>query len=88
MLNHLYHRKSTHKCTHVDQNREGECKSMINLIMVRKDMLVGVHDVKEMFSLSTGLLDNMIVLCNVECETGGSLSEKVCGRQWKGGNKK
>ena len=61
-VTHFKHR-SLHKYTRVARGRDGvEIKSMIDLVLVKRDMLQYVHNVREM---GRGLSDHHVVLCKV-----------------------
>lgn len=62
-----------HKYTKVGQRREGECRSMSDLVMVEEDMLRGVYDLRI-----------LIVLCKVNVL---SINE-MCEREWERKNTK
>ena len=55
---------SVHKCTRVARGREGkEIKSMIDLMLVKMDMLRYVQDVRAVRGMGRGLSDHYVVLC-------------------------
>lgn len=72
-----------HKYTKVGQRREGECRSMSDLVMVEEDMLRGVYDVKIVYGLDMDLRI-LIVLCKVNVL---SINE-MCEREWERKNTK
>lgn len=52
---------TTHGSSKRERERDDECKSMIDLVMA-KDMLSGVSDVKAMHGLVTSLLSNQMIV--------------------------
>ena len=57
--------KNLHKYTRVAKDQEGvEVKSMIGLVLV-KDMLEYVEDVRAVRGMGRGLSDHHVVLCKV-----------------------
>ena len=63
--NTFFKHKDIHKYTRVGQSRNGEVRSMIDLVLFKRNMLKDVCDVKCIRGLSGGLSDHMIVLCKL-----------------------
>ena len=64
--NTYFEHRSLHKYTRVSRGREGvEIKSIIDLVLVKRDMLRHVQDVKVMRGMGRGLSDHYVVLCKV-----------------------
>ena len=58
--------RSVHKYTRVVGGRDGvEIKSMIDMVLVKKDMLRYVHDMRVVRGMERGLSDHHVVLCKV-----------------------
>ena len=57
---------SVHKYTRVARGRGGvEIKNMIDLLLVKRDMLRYVQDVRAVRGMGCGLSDHYVVLCKV-----------------------
>ena len=55
-----------HKYTRVAKGREGvEIKSKIDVVLVKRNMLLYVQDVRAVRGIGRGLLDHYVVLCKV-----------------------
>ena len=55
-----------HKYTRVAEGRDGvEIKSMIDLVLVKRDMLRYVQDVRAVRGMGCSLSDHYVVLCKV-----------------------
>ena len=55
--------KSLHKYTRVASGQDGvEVKNLIDLVLLKKDVLVCVQDVRAMRRMGGGLLDHHVVL--------------------------
>jgi len=65
IANTFFKHKDIHKFTYVARGRGGVNRSMIDYMMVRKDMLRDVCDVRSIRGLGGGLSDHMIVLCKL-----------------------
>ena len=66
MSNTYFKDRSVHKYTRVAEGRGGvEIKSMIDLVLVKRDMLRYVHDMREVRGMGRGLSDHYVVLCKV-----------------------
>jgi len=65
IANTFFKHKDIHKFTFVGRARGGVNKSMIDYVMVRKEMLRDVCDVLSVRGLGGGLSDHMIVLCKM-----------------------
>ena len=66
MGNTYFKHRSVHKYTTVGKGRGGiEIKSMIDIMLVKRDMLRYVQDVREMRGMGCGLSDHYDVLCKV-----------------------
>ena len=64
--NTFFDHKSVHKYTRVGTDRNGnEVKSLIDLVLVKKEMLKYVMDVKAVRGMGMGISDNYIVLCKI-----------------------
>ena len=58
--------KNLHKYTRVTRNQDGvEVKSMVDLVLVKKDMLHFVQDVRTVRGMGQGISDHYVVLCKV-----------------------
>ena len=58
--------KNLHKCTRVARSQDGvEVKIMIDLILVKKDMLHFVQDVRAVRGVGRGISDHHVILCKV-----------------------
>ena len=58
--------RSLHKFPRVARGRDGvEIKSMIDLVLVKRDMLRYVQDVRAKRGMEHGLSDHYVVLCKV-----------------------
>src|SRR5678815_1676101 len=65
--NTFFKHKSIHKYTRVGVGRDGiEVKSMIDLVLVKKEMLKYVLDVKSVRELGMELSDHYVVLCKIK----------------------
>ena len=61
-----FEHRSLHMYTRVARSQDGgEVKSMIDLVLVKKDMLCYVHDVRAVRGMGQGLSDHHVVLCKV-----------------------
>jgi hypothetical protein len=77
VCNTFFDHKSVHKYTRVGKSRDGtEVKSMIDLVLVKKDMLKYVMDVKSVRGLRMGISDHYIVLCKIKF-VGAWMGRKV-----------
>ena len=66
MSNTYFAHKSLHKYTRVAEGQDRvEVRSMIYLLLVRKDMLHYVQDVREVRGMGRGLSYPHVVLCKV-----------------------
>ena len=64
MGNTYFKYRSLHKCTRVARGQGGvEIKSMIDLVLVKRDMLLYVQDVRAVKRMGRGLSDHHVVLC-------------------------
>ena len=64
--NTYFNHRSLHKYTRVIKGRDRvEIKSMIDLVLVKRDMLPYVQDVKVVRGKRQGLSDHQVVLCKV-----------------------
>ena len=64
--NTYFEHKSLHKYTRVARGHDGvEVKSMIDLVLVKKDMLRFVKDVRAVRRMGRGISDHHVVLCKV-----------------------
>ena len=64
--NIYFKHRSEHKYTRVAGSRDGvEIKSMIDLVLVKRDMLRYVQDVRAVRRMGRGLSDHYVVLCKV-----------------------
>ena len=64
--NTYFKHRSFHKYTRVARGRDGvEIKSMIDLVLVKRDMLRYVQDVRAVRGMGPGLSDYHVVLCTV-----------------------
>ena len=58
--------KNFHKYTKVASGQDGvEVKSMIDLVLVMKDMLRFVHDVSTVRGMGRDISDHHVILCKV-----------------------
>ena len=59
--------RSLHKYTRVGRGQDGvEVKSMIDLVVVKKDMLLYVQDVRAVRGIGRHLSDHPVLLCKVK----------------------
>ena len=66
VANTYFEQKNLHKYTRVAKVQDGvEVKNMIDLVLVKKDMLRFVQDVKAVRGKGRGILDHYVVLCKV-----------------------
>jgi hypothetical protein len=66
VCNTFFSHKNVHKYTRVGVDRDGnEVKSMIDLVLVKKEMLRYVLDVKSIRGLGMGISDHYVVLCKI-----------------------
>ena len=66
MGNTYFKHRSLHKYTRVTKGQGGvETKSMIDLVVVKRDILRYVQDVREVRGMGRGLSDHYYVLCKV-----------------------
>ena len=66
MGNTNFKHRSLHKYTRVVRSRDCvEIKSMIDLVLVKRDMLRYVQDVRAVGGMGRGLSDHHVVLCKV-----------------------
>ena len=66
MDNTYFEHRSLHKYTRVARDQDGvEVKSMINLVLAKKDMLHYVQDVRAVRGIGQGISDHHIVLYKV-----------------------
>ena len=63
--NTYFEHKNIHKYTRIGKARDREVRSMIDLILVKRDMLKYLCDVKVVRGLSGDLSDHLIVLCKI-----------------------
>ena len=64
--NIYFEHKSLHKYTREARGRDGvEVKSLIDLVLVNKDMLHYVQDVRAVSGMGRSLSDHHVVLCKV-----------------------
>ena len=64
--NTYFKHKSLHKYTRVERGQDGvEVKSMLDLVLVKRDMLYYVQDVMAVRRTGQGLSDQHVVLCKV-----------------------
>ena len=62
--NTCFKHRSLHKCIRVARVQDGvDVKSMIDLMLGKRDMLRYVQNVKAMRRMGRGLLDHHVVLC-------------------------
>jgi hypothetical protein len=96
VCNTFFDHKSVHKYTRVGKDRDGaEVKSMIDVVLVKKEMLKYVMDVKSVRGLGMGISDHYIVLCKIKfvgawmgkkvrrVEVGRLTSEKLSDQSYK-----
>ena len=63
---HIFKNRSLHRYTRVARDRDGvEIKSMIDLVLVKRNMLRYVQDVRMVRGIGRGLSDHYFVLCKV-----------------------
>ena len=68
--NTYFDHKTLHKYTKVARDQDGvEVKIMIDMILVKKDMLRFVQDVRAVRRMGRGILDHNVVLCKVRFRT-------------------
>lgn len=89
VANTYFQHKNIHKYTWSVRRGENECKSLIDLVLVKKEMMRDILDVKAIRGLNGGISDHMIVLCKlrligswvkkrqVECKVGRIRSERL-----------
>ena len=66
MGNTYFKHRSLHNYTRVARGRDSvEIKSMIDLVLVKRDMLQYVQDVRVVRGMGHGLSDQHLVLCKV-----------------------
>ena len=66
MVNTYFEHRSLHKYTRVPRGQDGmEVKSMIDLVLVKKDMLHYVQNVRIVRTMGRGLSDHHVGLCKV-----------------------
>ena len=64
--NTYYEHKNLHKYTRVAKSQDGvEVKSMIDLVLVKKDILRFVQDMRSVKEMGRGISDHYVVLCKV-----------------------
>ena len=64
--NTYFKHRGLHKYTRKARGREGvEIKSMIDLLLVKRDMLRYVQDVRAVRGMGCGTSDHCVVLCKV-----------------------
>ena len=64
--NTYFKHRSLYKYTKMARGLDGaEIKSMIDLVLVKRDILLYVQDVRAMRELGRGLSDHYVVLCKV-----------------------
>ena len=79
--NTFFKHKSIHKYTRVGVGRDGiEVKSMIDLVLVKKEMLKYMLDVKSVRCLEMGLSDHYVVLCKIKL-VGTWMERKVIRKE-------
>src|SRR5678815_16083 len=79
--NTFFKHKSIHKYTRVGVGRDGiEVKSMIDSVLVKKEMLKYVFDVKSVRGLGMGLSDHYFVLCKIKL-VGAWMEGKVIRKE-------
>ena len=67
VCNTFFDHKSVHKYTRVGTGRDGtEVKSLIDVVLVKKEMLKYVMDVKSVRGMGMGISDHYIVLCKIK----------------------
>ena len=67
--NIYFEHKNSHKYTRVTRGQDGaEVKSMIDLVLVKKDMLRFVQGVRGVRGMGRGISDHHVVLCKVRLE--------------------
>ena len=65
--NTYFKHKNFHKYTRVARGQDGvEVKSMINLVLLKKDMLRFVQDVRAVRGMVRDISDHYVVLCKVK----------------------
>ena len=66
-MGYIYFKHRTlHKYTRVTRGRDGvKIKSMIDLVLVKRDVLRYVQDVRAVRGMGCGLSDHHVVLCKV-----------------------
>ena len=89
IANTHFRHKAIHKYTWRGKRGGTECRSLIDLVLVKKDMLRDIVDVKALRGLNGGVSDHMIVLCKLkligawvkkrelDCNVGRIRSEKL-----------
>ena len=66
MGNTYFEHKSLHKYTRVAMGQDGgEVKSMIDLMLLKKDMLRFWQDVRAVGGMERGISDHHVVLCKI-----------------------
>ena len=65
--NTYFKHRSLHKYTRVARGQDGvEIKRMIDLVLVKRDMLLYAQDVRVVRGVGRGLSDHHVVLCKVK----------------------
>jgi hypothetical protein len=81
VCNTFFDHKSVHKYTRVGVDRNGnETKSLIDLVLVKKEMLKYVMDVRAVRGLGMGISDHHVVLCKIKL-VGAWMERKVSGME-------
>ena len=85
VCNKYFNYKNVHTYTRMVRGRGGmEVMSMIDLVLVKRDTLKHVHNVKTVEGMGQGILDHSVVLCNVMLVgTGIKGRKEEEGKTWE-----